>query len=506
VNSSRSKTLAFITQSKLTRLTLLTLIVGLVLAAPAAVMGYRFYRSQPSYLIREGAKAVERGDLAEAERLADRLQRKGHDAAAHLLHGRILLSQAKAQMQKAPPPFPYEGIQRASQMVLSGTGIPAYPHTLRALVWLTAVQVQQPFPQRTLGVGKLLEALAEFTQVLDDDPWAAEATVLASECLVRLGDYRSAKLALATLINRQPDNFDAHRYLAAIYIDVNATTLAIPHLREWIRLDANDPRPYRWLSHITRYTETGYPQAIEAYRKLLQLNLDDSERAEVGMELAEIQIAKLADYQQAFETLAQVPQGSQDQPAMVLLRAECLLGLGQGDEAGRLVDALLKKQPTLTSALLFRAKVYLQDDQPKLAIPLLEDLVSRHPDNPSARQTLMLAYRSIRDERRADEQKQILDSQLAPRKRFNELQKVAARDPWNGRARLEMAMLSSAANYSEALAWIRFALASSPEDPRIRKTWTQLVGYQPPLLLREYQRRRQVEGNQSSVAGFRATP
>ena len=36
--------------------------------------------------------------------------------------------------------------------------------------------------------------------------WGAEATVLASECLVRLKDYRSAALALNALVDRQPDN------------------------------------------------------------------------------------------------------------------------------------------------------------------------------------------------------------------------------------------------------------------------------------------------------------
>jgi hypothetical protein len=103
----------------------------------------------------------------------------------------------------------------------------------------------------------------------------------------------------------------------------------------------------------------------------------------------------------------------------------------------------------------------------------------------------MLAYRSIRDDRRAAEQKEFLDTLLAPRQRLRELQKVVDNDPWNGRARLEMSMLNSGTDYSEALSWIRSALAASPDDPRIRKTWTQLVGYQPPPLLRDYQRRRQ---------------
>src|SRR5207249_10360104 len=130
-----------------------------------------------------------------------------------------------------PPPFPYEGIQRAVQMVLSSASVSAYEPVVRGPVYLSAIQVQQPFPPRiSSGVPDLLEAVGEFTQVLDDDPWGAEATILASECLVRLGDYGLAALALNALVDRQPDNFDAHRYLAAIYFDVNATTPLAPQL------------------------------------------------------------------------------------------------------------------------------------------------------------------------------------------------------------------------------------------------------------------------------------
>jgi len=492
VNSFLVKAIVRICKSTLFRL---ALIVAVVLAVPAALGGYMFYTSRPTYLVKKGTESLRQGNLAGAELVAERLQRKGNDSAAHILRGKILLYQARAQLEKAPAPFPWEGMQRAAQMVLSGAGAATDPPLLRAPGWLAVIQVQQPFARQIPGVGRLLEALAEFTQVLDDDPWAAEATVLASECLVRLGDYRSAQLALTTLLARQPDNLDAHRYLAAIYLEVNATNPAAPHLREWIRLDANNPLPYRSLARITRDRKMGYPEAIEAYGKLLQLDHDDKERATDAMELAEIQIDGLAEYEQALDTLASVTKGFQDQPSFILLRAECLLGLGKVDEAKGLVDALLKEHPTLSGALLFRAKIYLQDDQPHSAIGLLEKLLSSHPHNSLARQTLMLAYRSIGDERRVAEQKQLLGTLEVLNKRIRELQPVVASDPWHGGARLEMANLNSAINHSDALAWIRFALASSPEDPEVRKTWTQLFGYQPSPFLRDFQRRKQGKGN-----------
>jgi tetratricopeptide (TPR) repeat protein len=468
-----------------------------VLAVSAAAIGYFFYTSQPDYLMAKGSESLAQGNLAQAKQIADRLQRKGHNSAAHILRGRVLLYHAREQLEKAPPPFPYEGMQRAAQMVLGGAALNGCPWALRGPGWLAAVQVQQPFPRHIPGVEDLLDAFEEFSQVLDDDPWAAEATVWGAECLVRLGDYRSAEHALATVVYRQPDNLDAHRYLAAIYVDVNATALALPQLREWIRLDANDPQPYRWLSDIThiQHTESGIQEGIEAYRKLLQLKLDDSERAEVGMKLAEVQISRLAEYQQALDTLAEVPKSFQDRTSFMLLRAECLQGLGQGDEARNLVDAMLKEHPTNPDGLLFRAKIYLQEDQPQSAIALLERLLALHPNDASARRNLMLAYRWIRDERRAAEQEQLFEALQAKRRPARELWPVVAREPGNGSARLEMANLNLSDNPSEALTWIRFALASSPEDPRIRKTWTQLFGYQPPPILRDFQRRKQAKIN-----------
>lgn len=479
------------TKSTVPRLALLGLVAVIVLGVPAAVVGYRSYTSRSAYLTNQGVEALQEGDFAKAKQYVVRLQRNGFDSPAHILEGKIFLARAKQQLEKAPLPFPYEGMQRASQMVMSGAGLGGYPASLRGLGWLASLQVQQTFPRQISGADDLLDALGEFTQVMDDDPWAAEATVLASECLVRLGDYRSAESALTTLANRQPDNLDARRWLAAIYVDLNASVPAAAHLREWIRLDGKDPRPYRWLGLIDRDTEEGLQEAIEVYGKLARLDLESGQQAAAIKELAETQIAAWADYQLALDTLAQAPEAFQDRPSFLLLRADCLLGLGREDEAIRLVEGVLEKHPTLESALLFRAKLYLQDDQPREAIPLLEKVVSLRPHNSKARENLMFAYRSIRDDRRAAEQKQSLETLLAPQKRIRELQEVAASDPWNGRARLEMAFLSSGINLSDAQASIRFALASTPYDRGIRRTWTRLFGYSPPPPLRDMQGRRQ---------------
>jgi tetratricopeptide (TPR) repeat protein len=462
------------------RFLLLALILGLLLGVPAAVIGYRSYRYRSDVLLEKGKQSLAGGDLGEAERIARALANGRHDSAAHLLRGRILLKQGKLAMDNAEPPFPYEGIQQAGQLVLGGCGFSGYSPALRGVACVSAALVQQPFPWSIPGGDDFQATLHEFVQILDDDPLAAEATILASECLVRLEERRPAAMALHQLVDRQPDNVDAHRWLAAIYIDLKSPKPAVEHLRQWVRLDPGNARPNRWLGFFSREESEDSSESIAAYRRALELGLEPLDRAAVLRELAETLLTFGVDYQAVLDTLAMGSNAFQSEPLILLLRAECLVGLGKRDEAVRLLDELLKEHSALPTAILLRAKIYLQEDQPQAAIQLLEKLVSLHPNNYAGRHNLMLAYQLNKDERKAAEQKRQLDRLLATRERIAELQKQAAKNPWNARARHELALIYSSISRPEALAWIQAAFACSPGDPRIRATWTQLNGHQPP--------------------------
>jgi tetratricopeptide (TPR) repeat protein len=156
------------------------------------------------------------------------------------------------------------------------------------------------------------------------------------------------------------------------------------------------------------------------------------------------------------------------------------MGLGKTDEAVRMLEKLLEEHPTMTAALLLRARSYLQEGQAPAAIRLLEKVVSLHPSHYAGRHNLMLAYQLIKDDRHATEQKRQLDTVLATRERLAKLQQEAAKDPWNSHARHELAIIYSTISRPEALSWIQSAFAASPDDPKIRRTWTRLNGYQPP--------------------------
>ena len=459
------------------------LILGIILGVPAAAIAYRFFTSRPSYLVDQAKEALARGDLDQAERVISRLQRRGHDSAAHLIRGKVFVGRARSAVESAPRPIPYEGVQQASQIVLGGAGSRCFPPALQSTAWLSGTLVQQSFPREFPDADDLREALKEFVQILDDDPWAAEATVLASECLIRLGERRPAALVLTSLLKRQPDNVDAHRWLAAIYIDLNCPGPAIDELKEWTRLDSTNPRPYRWLGFFARESDRA-SEAVDAYHRALQLGLEPLDRVAVLEELAEMLVNSQGDYQTALKTLEMGSTAFQNRPSVLALRAECLVGLGKTNEAVRILDAVLKQHPTFKAALLVRARVCLQEDQPRAAIPLLEKVIRLHPNDPVGRQSLMLAYRATKDDSRAAGQKRYLDTLSSKQERVLKLQAESARDPWNARARHQLALSYATFSRPQALAWIHAAFASNPDDQTIRKTWTQMIGYQPPALMR----------------------
>jgi tetratricopeptide (TPR) repeat protein len=138
----------------------------------------------------------------------------------------------------------------------------------------------------------------------------------------------------------------------------------------------------------------------------------------------------------------------------------------------------------LTNALVLRAKIYLVEDQPRAAIPLLEKVVSLEPDDVRGRQSLMLAYRLVKDDRRAEEQERQRRALQRDNEQLARLQQRAATRPWDAGARYQLAVLYSKSSRPQALGWIQAALACSPNNRRIRQVWTQLAGYQPPEGLR----------------------
>jgi tetratricopeptide (TPR) repeat protein len=411
--------------------------------AVAGFVAYRFYATRASYLLRQGQAALERGDWDEAQRQAERLEKRGHVQEAHLIRGEAWLREGRALQGKA---------EQAASL----------KQALRARL---QAQAQNAFRN----------ALKELSQIRDEGAVTLPGTVQAAECLYHLNEKRLAADVLTAVVKRRPDDRDAHHWLAAIYFDLNSPLDAVEHLKEWGRLDPDNGVPYRWIAFF--YKDYNRPaQAIEAYREAWRRTLAPDLRVAVVREWAETLIAAQADYLAALDVLNQCPEEARQSSRMLVLRAECLLwGRGQHEEASRLLDQALQADPDLVEALLLRARLFLDHDQPHQAVTLLEKAVRLDPHEVKCRQALMEACRRVGDLGQADKHQRLLEELRADRERLSKLHQAAIASPWDDAVRYEIGILCRKLNRTqEARTWFQAALTCNPGNRKVQQALAEM--------------------------------
>jgi tetratricopeptide (TPR) repeat protein len=320
----------------------------------------------------------------------------------------------------------------------------------------------------------LRKALDALGGVQADGPVGAEAAVRAGECLVRRGEHRAAADVLNRAVQRDPDQGEAHRWLAAVYIDLSSPNEAIRHLTEWGRLDPAEGRPYRWVGFF--YKDYQNPEAaIPAYREALARRLPPDLRADVVRELAEVLLDARADYQGALDTLEGCPAEYANGPDFRLFRAESLLGLGRREEAERLADDVLRTDPKYPRALRVRARMYVATDRPQLARPLLEKCVALAPLDLSARQHLLEVCQQLQDGEAVKEHRRKYEEVRGLSRQLTLLYLTARDRPWDDWVRYETARLCVQLNRpGEARTMLRAALAANPGNRGARRLLEKL--------------------------------
>jgi tetratricopeptide (TPR) repeat protein len=400
-------------------------------------------RASASQLLSRGLAALQRGDAAAAQQLAARLEQRGSAQHARLLRGQVRVWEGRALLEGA------------------ADGSPA------------ARRPRLPSRARDAFRG----ALEELTRVQDEGAVGVEATVLAAECLVHLEKLRLAADALRLVVQRQPEQKEAHRLLAAIYIDLNAPAPAIEHLREWGRLDPDDGRPHRWIGFLSKYYRgSHWEEAAAAYREACRRRLTPAVREEVLRELAETLIDGLGDYKAGLAVLDEGPTAGTEGPERLVLRAECHWGLGQPDRAVALLDRALEAEPNLLRAALARAKIHLADGNARAALPLLERAVQIDPHDVGARLHLMQAYRGVGDAARAEQHRKLFEASKGYKEQLTKLHEEVGRDAWDDQLRYRIAELCLKVNRpAEARLWLRAALACNRGNRQARELLDRLA-------------------------------
>jgi len=410
----------------------LVLLLGAVAAAAGGWYGYRHWRNDPDRVFARGRAALAAGDADAAFAAAARLRAAGREQQALVLSGEAWLRIAVAGGGRTPPDEAYRRAMRA------------------------------------------------FGEVRDDGPVGADAAALAGECLARLGEHRVAANVLNATLKRFPDHRDAHRWLAAVFIDLNSPRDAVEHLREWGRLAPDDGRPFRWIGLFEKdYRHTD--KAVAAYEEALRRSLDPGMRADVSRELAEALRDGEADYRGMLRVLDGCPEPYAARPEMLTLRAEAEWGLGDGEAAAELLDRVFRDAPGYAPALRLRGQMYLAVDEPAKARPLLEESLRADPFDLGGRQLAVEACHQLGDEAAAAGHRKAMEEVREQRKRLSLLYVTARDRPWDPLVRVEIAELCLAINRrQEAEQMARAALACDPANAEARRLLDRIRSAGPP--------------------------
>lgn len=381
----------------------LALLAGLIGAA--GFWGYRTTR--PAYRLRQGQQALRRGDVAQAERLVERLEAAGYPAQAHLLRGQCFLRQ-----------------------------------------------------------GKLERAILEYNQIPHDQhELLAEASLIYGLGFLSLGYAAEAEKLLRYVVEVSPDDIEARRGLATLAYDRGSMVEALGHLTKWSELDDQDGQSHRFMGVIYKDLMALVP-AAEHYRKALAAStLAPRAREEAVLEFAEV-LLQQTEFAEALAYLDSCAFDVGGPPAALPeLRAESLYGLGRGAEAAHVLDRARDAGSPSPRWLRLRAQLHADAGELKAAADLLLKALETDPHECPCRYQLAQVYERLGRRPEAAEQRRHLEQSQRLYTELSDLNQEALQKPLDAGVRRRLAaMCRQLGKLDLAQMWLR-AAAACPTEP-----------------------------------------
>jgi tetratricopeptide (TPR) repeat protein len=308
---------------------------------------------------------------------------------------------------------------------------------------------------------RLYDAIVAFGFARDHPETRVWAYTLSGEALYKAKQFRDATRILTDAIRMDPQQTDAHRWLAATYYDIGAMNHAIAHLTIVAQQAPHDSRPHRLMGLIHKDYEE-YRKAIEAYRECLRRTPHQAAKEEVLLELAACQV-KQQQHDEALQTLRTCPSS----PQSLWLQAECQRALGDKAAAHRLLDQALRREPTHLQAMYLKGTMELEAGQAAAAAQVLQKAVETYPKEWRPRYSLAMAYKRLGNDPLAAEHLQLVEQLRRLRDRFTELHNQAMQDPNSADLRYQLGVVARQLDKPLlATSWFEAALALQPDHPQ----------------------------------------
>jgi predicted Zn-dependent protease len=288
--------------------------------------------------------------------------------------------------------------------------------------------------------------------------WAAASGHDRREGLhaARNAEFGRAEPLLTAALQRNPDDAEVVEALARGYL-ADDDPRAAAHLARWAQLRPDQPEPVRLRLEFNR-KHKHREEAFADGRRLLDFEPDNPQLRRTVMNLG----FSVGRFEEAEQLCRECLRRQPGDTGLLVMLAEIRRVRGDLPGAATVLDALLKDQPKLTSALLLRATVFEEAGEPAKAVPLLREVMAADPKRRAA-----AAYRlslALQRAGRPDEAHEALAEvrRLQDRDTFAEAIRT---QPDNLDLRVRLAEWMLADGNQEGLGVLNGVLARDPKFP-----------------------------------------
>jgi len=261
------------------------------------------------------------------------------------------------------------------------------------------------------------------------------AFAIEVESLYKAGQLGEAESVALEWLAVDPDEPVAHRWLAAIYYDLGAMNQAQRHLSTLIELRPEDASP-RFLLGVIFQDYERFEDAIGVFQALLQLpGLDSPTRLDCEQRLATCLI-----HSNRFQDALTLLEKS-DAAVSLAKRAECLVSLGQIDNARALAKQAQAMEPDSLLVLSVLGQIQMEDADYPAATRTLTKLVGLDPSEVQASFRLAQCLRLLGRTEDADQQLKEFEARQQMILKLSDLHLEAIKSPWDPAIRKQMADL-----------------------------------------------------------------